>query len=780
MTVSPPGTGAVYSPGMKDPLITHHEIVPSQEDGSPLRTYLLPAKPADLRVLCVSGLETPIEATGVRDEAARILLKARKVLRQRRRILPEHREETGKPEQVGLFDAHRGLMVDPVPTVDMVKVRWLPAAPPELATLTVAAWGRTHGGEGARNRASLKLANADSIRERLWRERGLNLAALRMYMDHARDPLQGYTPPNLGISFPNNSASTPGLTGGDVQYYDSDAVKELTAYIASNRAKLPWHNMAGSEKSAGLSIALEFSPAGEAEAAYALYFDGPSLQPSIPRAPLLGLEGKGAENLKAAFRHRKRIEDLIKQIGEHTLALQEVTAKTETARKPLTKPENAALRELLNKIKATTKEIERTRDGFLASYVYLMGIAGKKREEIFADHRRWEATQATLKEWEARVELIRPTFTPLAQKITTPLAQHMTRLPVDLSIARLGQGAGIHVTRLIQDRRGERKEAQLELVVTDPEPNGLADLQKAATFFFGSNGPAHLPLLLYVALSADVGTQTDIAGVRTFTAGEAWQRIRPHAKDLIRSNGLENWFKANNKALSDRGYKAADLLRMSLRFLGSVRVPYSITTDAGEEKRKILTGLLYQTSETKPDSRGRISFNYAWNPELRELISGADGTGPSYMYTNREALFSYRNQDLHTAPALQLLLEEMARAAARSGGAKMETVAGKLWVGRTPGGDEMALGKLVEKLGLSDDRSSNLYRRLMNALEAVAEAGPLASFKVIAGGRPNRWEHRIRLEMAAEYRDLYQIERVRREAHKQQMQREQPFAPRKK
>ncbi len=48
------------------------------------------------------------------------------------------------------------------------------------------------------------------------------------------------------------------------------------------------------------------------------------------------------------------------------------------------------------------------------------------------------------------------------------------------------------------------------------------------------------------------------------------------------------------------------------------------------------------------------------------------------------------------------------------------------------------------------------------------------------GGRNNRWEHKIRLEMAAEYRDLYQIERERREAHKLRQKLEQPFAPRKK
>jgi hypothetical protein len=780
MTVSPPETGPLYSTAMKGILTTRHELVPSMEDGSPLRAYMLPAGKADLRVLCVSGLEAPIEETEIRAEAGRILREARKALRRESRILPEHREERSAPEQVGLFEAHRGFVVDPVPTVDMLRVRWWPSSSDNMAALKVVAWGRTHGGAGNRNGVLLRLANAGKVREWHWQDKGLNLAALRMYMEHARDPLQGYSPPSLTLSFPSNAAATPGLTGGGEYYYDAAAVVELKAYIARNEAKLPWHNMAGSEKTKGLLIALEFSAPGEKEAAYALYFDGPDLQPSIPPQPLAGLEGKGSESLKAAFRHRKRIEELIKQLGEHTLAIQEVKARIEAARKLITKADNAAVHQLLGKIKITTREIERTREGFLASYAYLVGIAAKKREEIFDGHRRWEAVQARVREKEARVEHIREAYTPVAQKITTPLAQHMTKLPVDLNIARLGQGSGYYVTRQLQNVTGTPKEAQLELVVTDPEPNGLADLQKAAAFFFGGDGPAHLPLLLYAALSSDVGTQTDISGVRTFTAGEAWQRMRPHAVDLIRKNGLENWFKQNHKALSDKGYKATDLLRMSLRFLSSVRVPYEAPTATGEKKAKILTGLLHQTSETKPDTRGRVSFNYAWNPELRELIGGADGSKPSYMYTNREALFSYKNRDLNTAPALQLILENMARAAALSGGEKMETVAGNLWVGRTPGGDEMTLGLLVERLGLYDARGDNLYRRLLNALEAVGEAGPLTSFKVLGAGKVNKWGQKIRLEMSAEYRDLYLVERERREAHKLKQKLAQPFAPRKR
>lgn len=793
MTVSPPETGQLYSTAMKGILTTRHELVPSMEDGSPLRAYMLPAGKADLRVLCVSGLEAPIEETEIRAEAGRILREARKALRRERRILPEHREERIAPEQVGLFEAHRGFVVDPVPTVDMLRVRWWPSSSDNMAALKVVAWGRTHGGAGNRNGVLLRLANAGKVREWHWQDKGLNLAALRMYMEHARDPLQGYSPPSLTLSFPSNAAATPGLTGGGEYYYDAAAVVELKAYIARNEAKLPWHNMAGSEKTRNLLIALQFSAPGEKEAAYALYFDGPGLQPSIPPQPLSGLEGKGSENLKAAFRHQKRIEELIKQLGEHTLAIQNSTTKLEAfstvdgpggidaTRKALIKAEASATRELMQKSKATIKEIERAREGFLASYAYLVGIAAKRREEIFDVHRRSEAADARVREMEVRVEHIRPAFTPVAQKITTPLAQHMTKLPVDLSIARLGQGSGFYVTRQLQNVTGTPKEAQLELVVTDPEPNGLADLQKAAAFFFGGDGPAHLPLLLYAALSSDVGTQTDISGVRAFTAGEAWQRMRPgRAAADIQKKGLEDWFKKTHTALAAQGYKAADPLRMSLRFLSSVRVPYEVKTATGEDKAKILTGLLHQTSETKPDTRGRISFNYAWNPELRELIGGADGTRPSYMYTNREALFSYRNQDLNTAPALQLILENMARAAALSGGEKMETVAGRLWVGRTPGGDEISLGKLAERLGLSDERSSNLYRRVMNALEAVAEAGPLASFKEIPSGSRNKFEHKLRLEMAAEYRDLYLVERERREAHKLKQKLAQPFAPRKR
>lgn len=734
------------------------------DDGSPLPAYMLPSTKAEGRFRLVSGMGLVAGTLGMIDLPAQEA--AASILREGRRAGPSGRKTSAASRQINLAREEGGkVKFYPEPgeaTLDTWRLRWEPVDNTVPAgILTAAGWTRVADSLPLVERHVLHLVDAEASRNILWEQSRINLAALRAFLEFAPEIIPGLSRSPLTLLRLMEARGQGAPLEGEAAFYDQSKLRDLRRALDDPKNNAPWHTTP--EGLLAISTGLRFSEPGEPETAFVAYYEGPEMTPAVEPIPLAGLSGKDADIQRKAFRHRKSINDLHRKIGANTFDFRNAP------------PDSAEAYQNAQYLAGLQDEIERHAAELAVCYRELVQVAARKREEILTRARRFKDMQATLQRKEARVESLREVFKPLSHTVTTHLAPHMTRLPVDLSLTRLTQGTGFQVTRNVANMATRlEKEMQIDMVLTDPEPNGLADLQKAARFLFGTDGPAHVPLLLYVALSSDLGTKTDIKGVRSFTVSEAWQRIRPGAVAEIRKDGVESWFKKTHKALAAKGMKAADVVKLSLRFLSSIRVPYTVIGPDRKEMPKVITGLLYQTSETLVDKKGRVTFNYTWNPELGELVGGTEGRRPSYMYSNHEALFSYAGRDLHTAPALQLILENMARAAAMGGGERMETVAGRLVVGRTPKGDDMPLGALVERLGLFGERSDNLHRRLMGALNAVEETGIV---KVTFGAnRHNKWEQKLRLEMSADYRDLYLLEKERQAAAEMKASLEKPFA----
>ena len=733
------------------------------DDGACLPAYMLPSTKAEARLRLVSSLPEPPEGKHAREIVAEYLRRARS-------LGPAARKASSSSRHIRLYREVGGGQLSIVPEDDIVtldnwRVRWEPEETPEngtpSGTLTASGWTRLTDSEPLVQHHKLKLIGAEAARKFLWEKSRINLAALRSFLEFAPEIIPGISRSPVALMRVDHACGSGVSIGGDIAFYDYKKLQDIRNAVDNPAHKAPWHPTAESRNA--ISTGLTFSRPGEDETALVAYYEGPDLIPLL-EAPLAGLTGKDLELQRKAFRHRKSIADLHRKIGENTFDFRTAPRGSAEAFQA-----GQYLLGLEDEIAQHVAELA-------LCYRDLVQVAARKREEILTLNRRYQVAAASMEEKAARVEVLRDSFKPVSNTVTQHLAPHMTKVPVDLALTRLSKAPGFQVSRSVPNLiTGIEREMQLDMVLTDPEPNGLADLQKAARFFFGEDGPAHFPLLFYVALSSDLGTRTEISGVRSFSVADAWQRIRPGAVADIRKDGVESWFKRSHKALATKGLKASDVVRMSLRFLGSIRVPYSVIGPDKGEVPKILTGLLHQTSESIVDRKGRVIFNYAWNPELGELVGGTAGRKPSYMYSNHKALFSYSGRELHTAPALQLTLENMARSAAMRGGDRMETVAGRLIIGRTPKGDDMSLGSLIERLGLYGERGDNLHRRILGALDAVQDTGIV---KVSFGAsRPNKWEQKVRLEMSTEYRDLYNIEKERQAVADMQASLEKPFAP---
>lgn len=747
--------------GIRSPaMLLSVTLLPSYEDGSPIPVFRLSDRGGVARLRLLSGLRSPVRTEeGAVEEARRIVAEARG------RHWWERRDEQ-KAFNRGMLasGAHYDVFAPDAgapPLLDALRIRWSPKAGSE--TLSISHWSLAANGArattwGADNFRRHALIRAETVRQQLWRDYRLNLGALRAFHDLTR-ALSGMTLSNNWATLNRQEEITHYNAGdqitGDSDYYSFEAVQALIDQVTRSKRELfPWHK---SHSGAELSIGLRFSAPGEPERATVLFYEGGD---PTPRHALPLLDEREALKTKqaAAFRLLGEIGSAIEKIRDMAVEFRKISTTDPAAA--------ARIDRAIGEMEAA---ISRKRVEFAQAYLAIVEFVAKNREITLAKAREHEQAKARVEDHRARAEAIKADYTPVT-RLTTKLAEHLTRVPVPFSVKTLGRrGEKAHIEqsqtgpdgRVIFNRALDLFEQQHEV------PEGLCSIAEAGRTVFGGD-LGWLPLQTYVALSQDIGLKSDLPGVQFITAGDLFRRIRPSAAPKIAKNGLNDWWKT---AHGRSELTATDALEAALRFLSGIVIPHKKN---GEDS--LLIGLLSVTMVTK-NRRGEVRFGYEWHNALRTLIVGdeTEGLQPSYMVTNHRALFSYSGKAIHTAPHMQVLAESMAHAAAMTHG---ETEAGALEIGMTPGGDHMRFGTLIEKLHLNyDDKPSNVARRAQAALDAIQEAGVITKYSIFGAG-DNIFQKKIRITMSGDYLVRPALIKAERdERHLRRSLEERPFEP---
>ena len=738
------------------PMPVEFAMLPSRDDGSPLPIFYMSPRGGTARLRLISGLPAPIENT---DEAQG---RATSLIQSARSLAHEDRAAAMPAFNKGIFAARDRWGVfapdeETPPMLDVLRLQWRRNSSPPF--LIVSGWARAEN--GARMSAWTErheLTHADDTRRRLWTDYRLNLGAIRAFLDLTQPFGNKLKQPEGWASLVRHdhvAAFNDGdIITGDVGYYDYEAVELLKDRVVKDaRRQFPWHRGPHGEE---ISIGLRFSAPGQPETAHVLLFEEGD---PVARyeAPLVDERETLKTKRALAFRLLNEIRRAEELISEQSIEYRRLISSD---------PARAA--QLNSRLDETENTLLRKREEFAHTYASIIEFVAPKREILLEKARKHEQAKAKLDEKRARVEAIKDNYTPVS-KISSTLAEHLTVVPVAFSVQTLGHKAQLSQT-LTSPTGQQLYSRNLELFEqVDKVPEGLPSLADAASRVFGSD-LVWLPLLSYVGLSMDVRTKTEIPGLHYISAGDLFRRIRPNASAKIAKNGLADWWKTTHSNLD---MSPTDALEASLRFLSGVVVPYR---EGDIEKR--LIGLL-NIQEVQKNGRGQISYGYAWNLALRSLITGdeKEGRDPSYMLVNHRALFSYSGKSLQTAPAMQVLLESMAHAAAMGGGRNAETEAGALEIGLTPGGDHMRFGHLVEKLHLHGERPNHIAKRVEGTLDALQEAGVIDKFHIF-GASSNVFEKKIRIVMSPDYLEAPALARAMREERRLRRELEtQPFEP---
>lgn len=748
------GADAVSSAAMP----VEFTLLPSHDDGSPLPIFYMAAKGGTARVRLLSGFNpAPEEGAAINHVSTELMLRARKV-DWRDRLSAKasfNRGVMSARDRWGVFAPDE----QSPPMLDVMRMRWSLSSPPFL---TISSYSRTPAGASMDAWTERhEMTSAASTQKRLWEEHRLNLGALRAFLDLTRPFGDKLSQAENWASLVRHDHVGAGNFGdtitGDVGYYEYAAVELLKDRVLKDlRPWFPWHKGASGQE---MSIGLRFSAPGQAETAHVLLFEAGDPTPRH-EVPLVDTREALKTSRATAFRLLSETRRAEQMISEQSIEYRRLLQAD---------PERA---NLLNKrIDEIEAALVKKRIEFAKAYASLVEFVAPRREILLENARKLELAKAKHDEKRARVEAIKDNFTPVS-KITSTLAEHLTVVPVAFSVQTIGpRGDKAKLSQTLLGPSGQPLYSRnLELFEqVDKVPEGLPSLADAASRVFGSD-LVWLPLLSYVGLSMDVRTKTEIPGLHYISAGDLFRRIRPNAAAKITKNGLADWWKTTHSNLD---MSPTDALEASLRFLSGVVVPYR---EGDIEKR--LIGLL-NIQEVQKNGRGQISYGYAWNLALRSLITGdeKEGRDPSYMLVNHRALFSYGGRALATAPAMQVLLESMAHAAAMGGGKNVETEAGALEIGLTPGGDHMRFGTLVDKLHLHGDKSSNVARRVVSTLDALQEAGVVEKYSLI-GASTNMFERKIRISMSPDYLEYPAMARAMREERRLRKAIEtQPFEP---
>ena len=738
-------------------------LFPPSDDGSPIPVFRLSSKPGVARLRLLSGLRAgPADEDARRAEARRIITEARRrswaERRDAQRAFNRGMLSTGAHYDVFAPDANAP------PLLDVMRIRWNPKAGGE--TLLISHWSIAETGArattwGADNFHLQGMTKADASRRQIWKDHRLNLGALRAFNDltHAlgAEVTISESWAELNRQEEISAFNAGDMITGEIDYYPFDAVQDLLAQVTrKERAGFPWHKGdAGPE----LSIGLKFSAPGEPQAAKILFFTDDGLSPTS-EAPLVGSQKTLKERLAQAFRLLAEIEDARKTINQLALEFRNASSQD---------PARAA--RIDRTIGEQEDAVNRKLGEFAAAYTALVEFVAARKETILEGSRKLEQAAERRQRLTISAEAIKHDYTPVS-RLTTTLAEHLTKVPVAFTVKTLSRRGD--KARLEQTQTGPAGEIifnrALDLFEQQHDvPEGLCSIAEAGRTVFGGE-MGWLPLQTYVALSQDIGLKSETPGVQYITAGDLFRRIRPSAAAKIAKNGLNDWWKTSH-GRSD--LSATDALEAALRFLSGIVIPHK-----KNDEDSLLIGLLSVTMVTK-NRRGEVRFGYEWHNALRTLIVGdeKEGLRPSYMVTNHRALFSYGRHAIHTAPHMQVLLESMAHAAAMTHG-DVETEAGALEIGTTPGGDHMRVGALVERLHLNyDEKPSNIERRVLTTLDAIQEAGVIQKYSIL-NNSSNFFQKKIRITMSGDY--LVRPALIKAERDEKKLRRsfeENPFEP---
>lgn len=523
--------------------------------------------------------------------------------------------------------------------------------------------------------------------------------------------------------------------------------------------------------------AISFSPDEQGdERASVVYFDGPDLDPVGQPLPFAGLKGAPASKLLQLIRVRAEYRYVGEQLRD--MAFNEVRIRnpelfehlgggdTRTDEKPLDKARLLEERNRLNE--AQEKYIKEARE----LYITLAKVADKRKEENLSDARKLKTYDVQIAKQSEILGTERDAYTKMANNIREALP-HMSVLPagIDSVIHRANEGpmaeALIRVSRHVQGQKGP---SQLELSLAQ-EDSGLPDLMKAANAFFGHLKLNWLFPVGYVGLcrlfEEANGYNSINSDVDTSSSG-FWCTIRPGASDRIKDKGLEDWWRRHHKDEKEVP-KAADLFLLMMAFLSRINLPFEKKDSAGKVSRSTIYGLT-QVSAVSEGARGQKTAHWRFNPQLAEFITGDQ---PMFMVVNHHAMFSYGGKMLHTAPALQLYLEDMARTNVYKGLYKKNS--GTLL---TPSGDGYTFGKIAERLGLPNNASpSHNMRRIIQALETVQDTGVIKNFRQQGRTRTNAYETKLEITMSNTYEAAYELAKMKREKDALERKLRKPFAP---
>lgn len=691
-------------------------------------------------------------------------------------------------------------------------------------------------GESTKTVSSGLYVPASDTRAYLWKKYGLNLSALAGYQNAtegdrntAPEPLitpksveeaLSYFGPQLEHTVTvDGEAYGPkryAPTGGDTPFEDMTGLKRpvnitLKSYTGKTQATINTRNLVdyyalndlailighihkqlfpflkgvdvsrlGPNKPALPLCEISFSEPGakEGETAEVAYFERDEILPINDTAlPLRGLKGTAETALHTVFRLRAEIQKDTYAIYDasegrekalHALQLYDHQSSPELQERTGPPPEE--LRELATKIDKLNANNQRRASELRKAYLSLCAVVEKRREENLALMRERASVQGRIEVADQQLGEVELAKMPANLKDLLP---HMSTVPAGVGplLHRYNNSEALTeaMGRIGRSLATGNDPVQLELGFPKDE-TAIDDIFRAAQYFFGERSWI-LPIG-YVGLckmaQENQGYDSDNY-TRTY-ASDFWATIRPDKASSIRG-------KRGIHGIAGKDIDATELYRCFMTVLNVLRYPY---TDPKSNEQRRLWGLV-DVAQDGRDSRGRYFVDWKFNDYQKQLITGGLSVdGPMFMVVDSEAMFSYRAKQLSLAPALQLYMEWLIRCNVNKG--LYDKNNGTLL---TPQGYGFTIGTIADSVGVAPSSSrgyskGHVIKRVYQALDTLAEKGPIESWKRQGQERRNPFETKVELHVSKVYGAAYERARDLHQLREIDSNLSEPFTPTKR
>jgi hypothetical protein len=342
------------------------------------------------------------------------------------------------------------------------------------------------------------------------------------------------------------------------------------------------------------------------------------------------------------------------------------------------------------------------------------------------------------------------------------LPAHMALLPagLELPLQSATDPFGRAILKVVRPTQGQDRQFPLDLYF--PEEQGLhAPFMERMAMIFGKR-----QWLLAQGLTAFAQLYRERGGYE-----EKGRSVRITIPEWCRAMRPDD---STRKRIADKGtsglfgsdVKTADAFHAFFGAAQAIHFP-----DPRDDKHTV-AGLIAITGYGTESGRGDY-VHAAMNPDLYDLMVG-DGQRPMFMVTNAAAMLSYREQELSYLPAAQFALELLARQNLYN--RDTATLS-------SPTGDGFARATLMGKFGLvqgPSERPIKLRERFERLCKGLLDNGVVASIQRDGRERDEWRATKLHITMSEDYKQAYNINKMRQRLAREEKLLEAPFAPPKK